>query len=100
MKNFFRSTGGGAADGVAVKIKALATNLLSNDGFFKSKDDSLQLSLKRNSQDQMRVNEKVDAFEKRITRRYNALDTQLSSLNGLNAYISQQVSAWNKSTGG
>ena len=100
VKNFCRSTGGGAADGVAVKIKALATNLLSNDGFFKSKDDSLQLSLKRNSQDQMRVNEKVDAFEKRITRRYNALDTQLSSLNGLNAYISQQVSAWNKSTGG
>ncbi|RKR68515.1 flagellar hook-associated protein 2 [Acidovorax sp. 94] len=100
VKNFFRSTGGGAADGVAVKIKALATNLLSNDGFFKSKDDSLQLSLKRNSQDQTRVNEKVDAFEKRITRRYNALDTQLSSLNGLNAYISQQVSAWNKSTGG
>ena len=99
VKNFFRSTGGGAADGVAVKIKALATNLLSNDGFFKSKDDSLQLSLKRISQDQTRVNEKVDAFEKRITRRYNALDTQLSNLNGLNAYISQQVSAWNKSTG-
>ena len=45
------------------------------------------------------MNEKVDAFEKRITRRYNALDSQLSSLNGLNAYISQQVAAWNKSTG-
>lgn len=99
VKNLFRSTGGGAADGVAVKIKALTTDLLSTDGFFKSKDDSLQLSLKRNSQDQTRTNEKVDAFEKRITRRYNALDTQLSSLNGLNAYISQQVAAWNKSTG-
>ena len=99
VKNLFRSTGGGSADGIAVKVKALATNLLSTDGFFKSKDDSLQLSLKRNSFDQSRVNEKVDAFEKRITRRYNALDTQLSSLNGLNAYISQQVAAWNKSTG-
>jgi flagellar hook-associated protein 2 len=99
VKNLFRNTGGGSADGIAVQLKALTTNLLANDGFFKSKDDTLQLSLKRNSQDQTRVNEKVDAFEKRITRRYNALDTQLSSLNGLNAYISQQVAAWNKSTG-
>lgn len=99
VKNLFRNTGGGAADGIAVKIKALTTTLLSNDGFFKSKDDTLQLSLKRIGKDQQRVNEKVDAFEKRITRQYNALDTQLSTLNGLNAYISQQVTTWNKSNG-
>lgn len=99
VKNLFRNTGGGSADGIAVQIKALTTNLLSNSGFFKSKDDTLQLSLKRNSLDQSRFNDKVNAFEKRITARYNALDTQLSSLNGLNAYISQQVTAWNKSTG-
>lgn len=99
VKNLFRNTGGGAADGIAVQLKALTTNLLANDGFFKSKDATLQLSLKRNAQDQTRVNEKVDAFEKRITQRYNSLDKQLSSLNGLNAYISQQVTAWNKSSG-
>lgn len=99
VKNLFRNTGGGSADGIAVQVKALATNLLSNSGFFKSKDDSLQLSLKRISDDQARVNDKVDAFEKRITQRYNALDKQLSSLNGLNAYVAQQVTAWNKSTG-
>lgn len=99
LKNLFRNTGGGSADGIAVQIKALTTNLLSNGGFFKSKDDTLQLSLKRNGVDQTRFNAKVDAFEKRITSRYNALDTQLSSLNGLNAYISQQVATWNKSSG-
>jgi flagellar hook-associated protein 2 len=99
VKNLFRSTGGGAADGIAVQIKAVTTSLLASNGFFKSKDDSLQLSLKRNSDDQSRVTQKADAFEKRITQRYNALDTQLSSLNGLNAYISQQVTAWNKSNG-
>lgn len=99
VKSLFRNTGGGAADGIAVQLKALTTNLLSNAGFFKSKDDTLQLNLKRNSQDQARVNDRVDAFEKRITQRYNALDTQMSSLNGLNAYISQQVTAWNKSNG-
>lgn len=96
LRNLFRNPGTGAAAGIAVQVRALATNLLGNDGFFKTKDDTLQLSLKRNAQDQTRANEKVSAFEKRITARYNALDSQLTSLNGLNAYISQQVAAWNK----
>lgn len=99
VKNLFRNTGGGSADGIAVQVKSVLTTLLSTAGFFKSKDDSLQLSLKRNTLDQQRVNEKVDAFEKRITARYNALDSQLSNLNALNAYISQQVTTWNKSKG-
>ncbi len=98
LKNLFRNTGSGSAEGIAVKIKAVTTNLLSTDGFFKSKDDTLQLSLKRNAKDQASVNDKVDAFEKRITARYNALDKQMASLNGLNAYIAQQVTTWNKST--
>lgn len=98
LKNLFRNTASGSAEGIAVKIKAVTTNLLSADGFFKSKDDTLQLSLKRNAKDQATVNDKVDAFEKRITARYNALDKQMASLNGLNAYIAQQVTTWNKST--
>lgn len=101
LKNLFRNTGGGSADGIAVQLKALTTDLLANKntGFFKSKDDTLQLSLKRNADDQARLLDKVDAYEKRITQRYNALDAQMSSLNGLNAYIAQQVTAWNKSGG-
>lgn len=99
VNGLFRNTGGGAADGIAVQVKALATNLLSNSGFFKSKDDNLQLSLKRISQDQARVNDKVGAFEKRITQRYNALDKQMSTLKGLDAYVTQQVTNWNKSKG-
>lgn len=99
VKKFFRGDGNVATEGMAVKMKSLTTNLLSNHGFFKSKDDVLQANLKRNGKDQERVNTRVSDFEKRITARYNALDTQLSTLNGLNAYISQQVTAWNKSSG-
>ena len=50
-----------------------------------------------NTKDQANVNTKVNAFEARLTTRYNALDRQMSTLNGLNAYISQQVTNWNKS---
>ncbi|MDT7524359.1 flagellar filament capping protein FliD [Rhodoferax sp. TBRC 17198] len=98
LKNLFRSTAGGSADGIAVKIKTALTNLLSVTGFFGSKDASLQLSLKQNAKDQTTLGTKVDAFEKRITARYNALDSQLTKLNGINAYVAQQVTAWNKTT--
>lgn len=98
VKNMFRSTESGSAQGIAVKIKALTTSLLSVDGFFKAKDATLQLSLDRNAKDQTRVSERAQAVETQLNRRYSALDTQLASLNALNAYISQQVTAWNKSS--
>lgn len=98
VKKFFRGDSNVATNGLAVKVKTLTAGLLSSDGFFKSKDTVLQASLKRNEQDQERVNAKVNNFEKRTTARYTALDTQMSSLNALNAYISQQVATWNKST--
>ena len=99
VKKFFRGDGNVATNGLAVKMKTLTAGLLSSDGFFKSKESVLQASLVRNEKDQASVNVKVSNFEKRTTARYSALDTQMSSLNALNAYISQQVTTWNKSTG-
>jgi len=51
--------------------------------------------LQRNTKDQARVNEKAASTEAALNRRYSALDAQLANLNGLNAYIAQQVTAWN-----
>jgi len=94
----FRSTGGGAADGIAVKIKAVTTSLLSSTGFFQSKENSLKLTLSQNTKNQQQVNERVTKFEASLNARYSALDTKMASLNALNAYVSQQVTTWNKST--
>lgn len=99
VEKFFRGDDATGAEGLATKLKALTTNLLGNGGFFKSKQTALDASLARNAKDQERVNDRVDEFEKRTTARYTALDRQMSTLNGLNAYISQQVTAWNKSSG-
>lgn len=98
LKNLFRSTGGGAADGIAVKIKSLATSLLSTSGFFTTKTNSLQKALDGNSQEQNRVNTRASTLETSLTKRYSALDAQMASLNALNAYIAQQVISWNKNT--
>jgi flagellar hook-associated protein 2 len=99
VKKFFRGSDAVSTGGLAYKVKTMTAGMLSSDGFFKSKEGVLQASLVRNEKDQASVNAKVNNFEKRITARYTALDTQMSSLNALNAYISQQVTAWNKSTG-
>ncbi|WP_027997025.1 flagellar filament capping protein FliD [Simplicispira psychrophila] len=99
VKKFFRGDSNVATNGLAVKLKTLAAGMLATGGFFSSKDTVLQASLKRNEQDQASVNIKASNFEKRITARYSALDTQMSSLNALNAYVSQQVTTWNKSNG-
>lgn len=99
VQKLFRHQGDDGAkgtEGIALRLKKLSSELLSDKGLFRSKDDSLQLSLKRNSQQQTRVNDQAAAFEKRITQRYNALDKQLSSLNALNAYVTQQLKVWNK----
>ena len=86
----------GTAD---LAIKAVTTSLLSSTGFFQSKESSLKLTLSQNAKNQLQVNERVNKFEANLNARYSALDTKMASLNALNAYVSQQVTTWNKSTG-
>jgi flagellar hook-associated protein 2 len=98
LKNMFRATGTGSANGVAVQLKTLTTNLLSVDGFFTSKDSSLKRFLDYNTKDQNTVNAKAARLETSLNARYSALDAQMASLTALNAYVAQQVTTWNKST--
>ena len=99
LKNMFRSTGGGAADGIAVKIKSVTSSLLGSTGFFKTKDESLKLALTQNAKNQAQLNERVGKFEANLNARYSALDKKMSGLNATSAYVNQQVMTWNKNTG-
>lgn len=87
------------SDGVAEKIKAATSSLLDSKGFFASKDAQLKDALKRNAKEIERVNARADSTEELLKARYTALDSQMSRLNALNAYIGQQVTTWNKSKG-
>jgi flagellar hook-associated protein 2 len=80
-------------------LKAFTAGLLATDGFFRSKDSSLKRSLDATAKDKTHLNEKVARIEAQLNRRYSALDTQVASLTALNAYVSQQVTTWNKNTG-
>jgi flagellar hook-associated protein 2 len=100
VKALFRGPDGGSlTDGVAGKIKAATDSLLSGDGFFASKDKLLKKTLDNVQKEITRVEDRADSVEKNLKVRYTALDTQMSRLNALNAYVAQQVTAWNKSSG-
>lgn len=98
LRNLLRiDNGNPLTNGVASKFSTFAKGLLSTDGMFSSKDASLKRSLDLNTKDQTRLTEKVARIEAQLNRRYSALDVQLNSLNALNAYVTQQVTQWNKS---
>ena len=97
-KMFAFKDGGDAGNGIAVKFKAVTSAMLSFDGTFNSKADALTLQDKLNQSDQDKVTARATALEARLNAQYSALDTQMASLNSLSAYVTQQVTAWNKSS--
>ncbi|MBK9443403.1 MAG: flagellar filament capping protein FliD [Comamonadaceae bacterium] len=93
------ATNGAPTDGVAVRFKKFSDGLLATDGLFSSKDATLKRSLVQNSKNQETVNDRVNRFETQLNAKYSALDAKMASLSALNAYVAQQVTTWNKSTG-
>lgn len=89
---------GTAVDGVAEKIKDATSRMLDSSGFFASKDAQLKKVKERDVKEIARVNDRADSTESLLKARYTALDSQMSKLTALNAYISQQVTTWNKSS--
>ena len=89
--------GQGDTQGLAVRMKALTKSMLDFEGTFDTKTASLTAQKKSNTKAQDRVNDQVTAFEARMRAQYTALDTKMASYSTLSAYMSQQVSQWNRS---
>jgi flagellar hook-associated protein 2 len=87
-------------DGFAVKFAAFTKGALnSTSGSLSNAAKALQRQLDTNSKEQDRVTQRAAAVETRLKKQYSALDAKMGSLSALNAYVAQQVTLWNKSTG-
>ncbi len=86
------------ANGLAAKVKALTSQMLSFQGALENKTEAINASVKRNVSDQDRVNDRADRMETKLRAQYLALDDKMASLSGLGAYIGQQVSQWNNNS--
>jgi flagellar hook-associated protein 2 len=96
---FTTATGSAATEGFGLKLKRFADGLLSAEGLVSNKTDGIQRSIDRNGREQERVNDRAARVEKRLLQQYNAMDAAVGRLNGLNAFVSQQITLWNKSSG-
>ena len=85
-----------AASGFAVRIKALTEQMTRSQGPVTTRAQGLRDSITRNDKQAARLEERVTQVQARLVRQYGALDTSLTKLNGLNSYITQQITAWNK----
>jgi flagellar hook-associated protein 2 len=101
VKNLFKAdTGNSNTSGVAVKFKSFTQGLLASSGFFSSKDATLKSQLSQNTKDQAAVNDRVSRFETALRRQYSTLDANVANMKRLNDYVTQQITAWNKSSNG
>lgn len=84
--------------GIAALFQSFASIVTGTSGSLTSRTDSITSRLKSNTTEQDRTSDRIDQTRKRLERQYSALDTKMASLSGLNAYIGQQITNWNKST--
>ncbi len=98
MRALFASKAEGTrGDGIAVTFRNFTSGLMDLEGALKTKDASLDKELKRNSEEQERVEKRATALESRLRAQYTALDVKMASLSSLSSYVEQMVASWNKS---
>lgn len=85
------------ARGFGLKVRTFADGLLAAEGLVNNKTSALQAAIKRNGGEQQRVNDRAARVEVRLLAQYNAMDAAVGKLNGLGAFVSQQITLWNKS---
>lgn len=99
LKKLFSTAGADtASSGFMQRWKKLGDDALASGGTFESRTQGLKESLTRNSKSQDAMSQRLSMTEARMRARYNALDTQMASLNATSTYLSQQITAMNKST--
>jgi len=87
-----------ANDGFARRYAKLATQVLGVDGTVTTRTQGLQKLISKNGEDQTRLNDRVEAFQKRLVAQYTAMDANVAKLNALSSYVTQQIAQMNRST--
>lgn len=80
-------------NGLAGRWRSFADGLTGSEGLLTTRTDGLKASLKRNAAEQDRLEDRVTRIQARLLKQYTALDTQLANLNGLQSYVSAQMTA-------
>lgn len=85
-------------EGLGVRLRRLGDTLLGSEGALTTRTAGLSTSLSLNKKRQDEISQRLALTEARLRKQYQSLDTNMAGINGLNAYVSQQVASWNKSS--
>ena len=85
-------------NGFAKRYALLTSAVLGSTGAITTRTEGLRKQITNNSDKQQRLNAHVDLYEKRLVAQYTAMDANLSKLNGLSAYVTQQLAALSANT--
>lgn len=93
---FAADNGSSASDGLAERLYDLSSSWLDVEGALANREASLEKRKDLNQDRQDALEDRIAATEKRLRAQYAALDTRMGQLNGLQGYISQQITNWNR----
>ncbi len=86
-----------ANNGFARRFSDLATQVLGVDGPLTTRSEGLRERITQNGENQDKLEERVERFRARLVQQYTAMDANLSRLNSLSSYVTQQLNAINNS---
>ena len=95
LRKAFANNGNGntADDGFARRYADLASRVLGADGALTTRTEGLQTRIAKNSDNQARMQDRIDRFQARLTAQYAAMDASQSKLNALSSYVTAQMTA-------
>jgi flagellar hook-associated protein 2 len=105
LQTLFTQTNTDQTDnGFGLKFKTFAYGLLhasstsadGSGGTIADKQSAINGAIKRNGQDQDRVNARASRMETALRKQYSALDAQMAQMSGLSSYVTAQLAQWNK----
>lgn len=93
LQKFFATSSedaGGA--GVAQRFYKLASQISDSDGSIAARTDGIKSTIRRNEKKIDDIDNRLTLVEARLRAQYTALDQNMTKLNSLSAYVSQQLS--------
>lgn len=95
LKTFFSDVGTTNTDtGMARRFYDYTFGATGTGGVVSSRNNALQQTIERNKSDMDRMQARINKTEERLYKTYSALDGKMASLNAMNSYVTQQISAW------
>lgn len=86
-------TGNVGNQGFTRRYADLATQVLGVDGSITTRTEGLRQRITRNGTDQEKLADRVDRYQQRLVAQYTAMDANLSKLNSLSNYLTQQLAS-------